>query len=366
VFRCAGGGAEELAPRFSFRSFRYAQISGLPGPGALVRAERAVIGTELERTGWFDCSDPLLNDIYAAILTSTRANFLEVPTDCPQRDERLGWMGDALLFSPLAAYTYDISGLMSKWFDDVLDARTARGLFTDIAPRPPGRVMFRDREGAPAWADAGVVLPWLIYQRYGDRAVLTQMYPAMITWLRAVHADNPDGIWRHGRGRDYGDWVPAGPDTSHDLFGTCWLYHSTRVAAQVAGVLGAGDTAWLEERAGVVRDFKRAWESKDIKALMDLLDPEATVIADGGGLVAAALHPIHGREEIGAYWAELASRVPPSGVTMLERTVNGQPGLVMQQDGVTITVFAFGITGDQITHVWAVRNPDKLRPWTAS
>ena len=99
----------------------------------------------------------------------------------------------------------------------------------------------------------------------------------------------------------------------------------------------------------MVRDFKRAWESKDIKALMGLLDPEATVIADGGGLVAAALHPIHGREEIGAYWAELASRVPPSGVTMLERTVNGQPGLVMQQDGVTITVFAFGITGDQIT-----------------
>ena len=76
----------------------------------------------------------------------------------------------------------------------------------------------------------------------------------MMTWLRAVHADNPDGIWRHGRGRDYGDWVPAGPDTSHDLFGTCWLYHSTRIAAQVAGVLGSDDTAWLQERAGVVRD----------------------------------------------------------------------------------------------------------------
>ena len=254
VFRCAGGGPEELAPRFSFRSFRYAQISGLPGPDALVRAERAVIGTELERTGWFESSDPLLNEIYAAILTSTRANFVEVPTDCPQRDERLGWMGDALLFSPLAAYTYDISGLMSKWFDDVLDARTARGLFTDIAPRPPGRVMFRDREGAPAWADAGVVLPWLMYQRYGDREVLERMYPAMMTWLRAVHADNPDGIWRHGRGRDYGDWVPAGPDTSHDLFGTCWLYHSTRTAADVADALGSDDAAWLRERAGVVRD----------------------------------------------------------------------------------------------------------------
>src|SRR6201999_3165507 len=133
-------------------------------------------------------------------------------------------------------------------------ARTARGLFTDIAPRPPGRVMFRDREGAPAWADAGVLVPWLIYQRYGDREVLELMYRPRLTWWRAAHADNPDGIWRHGRGRDYGDWVPAGPDTSHDLFGTCWLYHSTRVAAQVAGVLGSGDTGWLRDRAEAVRE----------------------------------------------------------------------------------------------------------------
>jgi alpha-L-rhamnosidase len=253
VFHCAGGGPEELAPRFSFRSFRYAEISGLPSRSALVHAERAVIGTELERVGWFECSDPLLNEIYAAVLTSQRANFVEVPTDCPQRDERLGWMADALLFAPLAAYNYDIRGLMSKWFDDILDARTARGLFTDVAPRPPGRLVFRDREGAPAWADAGVLLPWLVYQRYGDRQVLERMYPAMITWLRAVHTDNPDGIWRHGRGRDYGDWVPAGPDTSHDLFATCWLYHSTRTAAEIAAILGAGEATWLLERAGVVR-----------------------------------------------------------------------------------------------------------------
>jgi alpha-L-rhamnosidase len=253
VFRCAGG-PEELAPRFAFRSFRYAQISGLPAPSALVRAERAVIGTDLERVGWFESSDPLLNEIYEAILTSQRANFVEVPTDCPQRDERLGWLADALLFAPLAAYSYDISGLMSKWFDDILDARTPRGLFTDVAPRPSGRVTFRNREGAPAWADAGVLIPWLIYERYGDREVLERMYPAMTTWLRAVHADNPDGIWRYGRGRDYGDWVPAGPDTSHDLFATCWLYRSTRVAADIAELLGDGQAAWLLERAETVRN----------------------------------------------------------------------------------------------------------------
>jgi alpha-L-rhamnosidase len=253
VFTCAGGTPEELAPRFTFRSFRYAQISGLPDPNALISAERAVVGTDLERVGWFECSDPLLNEVYEAVLTSQRANFLEVPTDCPQRDERLGWLGDALLFAPLAAYNYDISGLMSKWFDDILDARTSRGLFTDVAPRPP-RAMLQDREGAPAWADAGVLIPWLIYERYGDTEVLERMFPAMIEWLRAVHAANPGGIWRHGRGNDYGDWVPAGPDTSHDLFATCWLFRSTSVAGQIARILKRSDAAWLVQRADTVRN----------------------------------------------------------------------------------------------------------------
>jgi RNA polymerase sigma factor (sigma-70 family) len=116
-------------------------------------------------------------------------------------------------------------------------------------------------------------------------------------------------------------------------------------------------------QAGIVRDFKKAWEAKDINALIGLLDPGATVIADGGGLVSAALHPIEGGEQIARYVIDLAARAP-GNVTILERTVNGQPGLVAQQHGVTVTVFAFDVADDQITHIWAVRNPDKLRPWT--
>ena len=117
-------------------------------------------------------------------------------------------------------------------------------------------------------------------------------------------------------------------------------------------------------QASIVRAFKLAWEAGDIGALIGLLDPDARVIADGGGLVAAALHPIEGGEQIARYLADLVGRVP-SNVTFLERTVNGQPGLVAQQDGVTVTVFAFDVAGDLITHIWAVRNPEKLRPWTA-
>jgi RNA polymerase sigma factor (sigma-70 family) len=124
-------------------------------------------------------------------------------------------------------------------------------------------------------------------------------------------------------------------------------------------------TAPEAQQASVVRDFKRAWEAQDIKALVGLLDPDATVIADGGGLVAAALHPIAGADQIGAYLENLG-RLRPADVTLLERTVNGQPGLVMLQDGVTITVFAFGISEGRITRIWAIRNPEKLRPWTAS
>ena len=109
---------------------------------------------------------------------------------------------------------------------------------------------------------------------------------------------------------------------------------------------------------------KQAWEAKDIDALIGLLDPDATAIADGGGLAITFLHPIEGGEQIARAWVEIANRAT-SNMAFLERTVNGQPGLVAQQDGVTVTVFAFDVAGDRIKHIWVVRNPEKLRPWTA-
>jgi RNA polymerase sigma factor (sigma-70 family) len=118
------------------------------------------------------------------------------------------------------------------------------------------------------------------------------------------------------------------------------------------------------QHAGIVREFRHAWEAKDIRALIGLLDPSATAIADGGGVVAAALDPIHGGEQIASYLVHISSLAPD--MTILERTVNGQPGLVAQQDGRIIAVFAFELADDRITRIWAVRNPDKLRPWTAS
>jgi RNA polymerase sigma-70 factor (ECF subfamily) len=116
-------------------------------------------------------------------------------------------------------------------------------------------------------------------------------------------------------------------------------------------------------QAAIVKAFKAAWEAKDIDALIGLLDPDATATADGGGLATTFLRPIEGGEQIARAWVEIANRAP-SDMTFLERTVNGQPGVVAQQDGVTITVFAFDVAGDRIKHIWVVRNPEKLRPWT--
>jgi RNA polymerase sigma-70 factor, ECF subfamily len=119
------------------------------------------------------------------------------------------------------------------------------------------------------------------------------------------------------------------------------------------------------ERAEIVRNFKRAWQAKDINALIGLLDPDAAAIADSGGLALAFLRPIEGGEQIARAWVELARRAT-STTTLVERTVNGQPGLVAEQDGVTVTVFAFDIAGDRIKHIWVIRNPEKLRPWTTT
>jgi RNA polymerase sigma factor (sigma-70 family) len=163
----------------------------------------------------------------------------------------------------------------------------------------------------------------------------------------------------------------------HDVFGDAFAEIAEIVGRTPAACRQLASSARRRARAAqapasptarqtaIVRDFKAAWEAKDIDALIGLLDPEATAIADGGGLATTFLRPIEGGEQIARAWIEIANR-SLSDITFLERTVNGQPGLVAQQDGVTVTVFAFEVAGDRIKHIWAIRNPEKLRPWTTS
>ena len=174
-----------------------------------------------------------------------------------ERDERMGWMADALLFAPIASYTYDISGFMAKWCHDVLDARTPHGGFADVAPRPssrwPGPSFVA---GAPVWADAGVLLPWLMYERYGDEDVLEAMFPAMQAWLSRVHEQNPDGIWRPGAATTTATGSRPGLTPRTTCFSTCWLYRSTVVGGQVA----EPRSATLKQRVGCAAE--PSWSSR--------------------------------------------------------------------------------------------------------
>jgi alpha-L-rhamnosidase len=167
TYVCAGADVEVFEPRFTFHGFRYAEITGYPGRLAPGDVTARVLHSDTPWTGRFACSDPAVNQLHANIAWGQRGNFVAVPTDCPQRDERLGWLADAQVFAPTATRNADVSAFFARWMRDVVDGQNDDGAFRDIAP-----IIVLDREGAPAWGDAGVIIPWLLWRTYGDRRTL--------------------------------------------------------------------------------------------------------------------------------------------------------------------------------------------------
>ncbi|WP_237479510.1 alpha-L-rhamnosidase [Lichenibacterium dinghuense] len=233
------GAAASHAPLFTLHGFRYVGISGLdapPAPGAVVGE---VVGSDLDETSEWETSNPTLDRLRDNVLWSQRGNFVSIPTDCPQRDERLGWMADVGVFLPTAAYLMDVQGFMAKWADDVLDARSAEGAFPDVAPRGP-----HGPDGGPAWGDAGVIVPMTLYRRYGDRRLLERCYPAMRDWTDLVSRQNPDRIRTKRCGWNFGDWLSAGETAPKPLVATAYHALIASLTAEAAEVLGeAGDAA---------------------------------------------------------------------------------------------------------------------------
>lgn len=172
-FILKGGPAETLEPQFTFHGFRYAQITGFPGELTADNIKAVVISSDCPTTGTFECSNQDVNRLYQNTVWGMRSNYISVPTDCPQRDERMGWMGDAQVFAPTAARHADVSGFFMKWMQDVNDGQNANGSFNNVNPRA------RETQSYPVWADAGVVIPWTMYTTYGDPAFLAINYPNM-------------------------------------------------------------------------------------------------------------------------------------------------------------------------------------------
>jgi len=224
---------EVYEPAFTFHGFRYVELTGYPGRPDLDAVTGIVLGSDLEMTGTFECSDELVNQLQRNIVWGQRGNFLEAPTDCPQRDERLGWLGDAQVFVATASWNMDVAPFFTKWMQDVVDGQHESGLFPDVAPLIPGDVA----TGAPAWADAGVIVPWNIARWFGDRRIVERHYDALARFVDGVHEANPDHLWRN-TAHDYGDWLAIDAPTPKDVVATAYHAESTRLMACIATALG--------------------------------------------------------------------------------------------------------------------------------
>ncbi|WP_223166753.1 glycoside hydrolase family 78 protein [Nonomuraea sp. SYSU D8015] len=249
---------EEWEPRFTTHGFRYAQIDGWPGELDPADVRAVVCHTDLRPIGAFSCSDPLLNRLHDNVIWSMRGNFVDLPTDCPQRDERLGWTGDLQVFAPAAAFLYDCTGALASWLADLAAEQAEHG---SVPPYVPWVELMFPPEPAAAWGDAAVLVPWVLYQRSGDLGLLRTQYPSMTAWVDQVAAlAGEDHLW--DQGFQFGDWLdPAAPPddpgrarTDHALVATAYHAWTARVVADAAALLGHdADAARYAELAEAVR-----------------------------------------------------------------------------------------------------------------
>lgn len=289
LFTLKGDAAEILEPSFTYHGFRFVEVSGLAAKPSLGDLVGRVVHTAATEVGAFECSDPMLTRLWQNIRWTQRANLMSVPTDCPQRDERLGWMGDIQAFAPTAAFQMDLASFFEKWTTDVRDAQADDGRFPDFAPHPFGKdARF---SGVPAWGDAGVIVPWSAWQSYGDESVIEENYESAVRWIEWVRAHNPDLVWRHDRNNDYGDWLngdtltmdgwsKSGGEVPKDVFGTAFFAHSVDLVAQMAQVVHRDADAAKYAELG--RDIRRAFAAA-------FVDSEGAITGDTQAGYALAL-----------------------------------------------------------------------------
>ncbi|MDR2042152.1 MAG: family 78 glycoside hydrolase catalytic domain [Tannerella sp.] len=265
----------DYEPRFTYHGFRYVEVSGLtqpPRPGVLCGK---MIASSSPVTGRFVTSNRDVNKLWENIRQTQWGNLISVPTDCPQRDEREGWTGDAQVFSQTAIYNLDMAGFYTKWMRDIRDDQLPDGRLPDVSPNDG---QWRSFYNAPGWADAGVIIPWRMYQNYGDTSLLAQQYDAMKRFIDFIHRRNPDLRWRFSRGHMYGDWLNGntivaddypnrGGELPHDVYSTIYFAYSTSLLAQTARLLGRENehAYYAALAAGIRQAFADAYVSPDGK-----------------------------------------------------------------------------------------------------
>src|SRR6266702_1483796 len=263
-YTAKGQGTESFQPHFTFQGFRYVSVSGWPGEVNPEDFTGMVVHSAVARTGSFEASNPLLNQLQHNIIWGQKGNFLDVPTDCPQRDERLGWTGDAQVFSRTAAFNMDVAGFFTKWLKDLAADQFESGSVPHVVPNVLGNRPTGPPGGSAAWADAAVIIPWNMYLTYGDKRVLEEQYDSMARWVEYERARaGDDYIWSGDS--HFGDWLAfatsradyPGATTSKDLIATAFFAHSTDLLQRAAQVLGMRNDA--ERYAELLAKIKSAF-----------------------------------------------------------------------------------------------------------
>jgi len=264
------GKKECYEPLFTFHGFRYVGITGYPGDFPLASIEAVVLHSDMPATGEFTCSHPLLTQLQQNIVWGQKGNFLDVPTDCPQRDERLGWTGDAQVFARTAAFNFLIAPFMAKWLQDLALDQTAEGAVPHVVPDVLSGLEFNGQAwfaaGATGWGDAALIVPWTLYTMYGDERILQQQYASMKAWVEYMHGHGSNEFL-FGEGFHFGDWLALDIPidgavfgaTDLQLIGTAFFAHSTDLLTRVATVLGQREDAarYQDLHACIVAAFRR-------------------------------------------------------------------------------------------------------------
>jgi alpha-L-rhamnosidase len=233
TYICRGQGLETWEPRFTFHGFQYIEVTGLRQPPGADTVVGIALSSDTAVAGSFACSDPTVNRLHRNIYWTQRANFIDIPTDCPQRDERLGWTGDAQVYIRTATLNADVHPFFTKWLVDLEDAQRADGQFPMVAP-----LKGAGDDGGPAWADAGVICPWTLYEVYGDRRVLERHYPAMKRFIAFCKNRCQPNLLPPGQYHCFGDWLSIKSETPKDINFMAYFAYSTKLTARTATVLG--------------------------------------------------------------------------------------------------------------------------------
>ena len=259
VYILKGEGTEIFEPHFTFHGFRFVKIEGLSAAPALDQITGVVIHSDMKPTGTFSCSDTLINQLQHNIQWGQKGNFVDVPTDCPQRDERLGWTGDAQVFSMTAAFNFDVAAFYTKWMGDFTADQSPEGKVPHVIPD-----VLNGEGGSTAWADASIIVPWTVYLSYGDQRILETQYPSMKAWIGYMDSRaNANHLWIGDT--HFGDWLAfatsnsdyTGATTEKDLIATAYYCYSTDLMGKIATILGHKEDAQKYQQSVV--EIKKAF-----------------------------------------------------------------------------------------------------------